>query len=231
MLKGKTQTPHSLTRMSSGLKAAALGASLIMLSACATTTPYQQASKAGAFDGYSETLIENDRARVSFGGNSLTDLETVENYLIYRTAEFTKERGYDYFTLIDSDLETDIRLRSRGSSFNRFGSNGFGRSGFSGSRFQTVGFGHRGFGNRGFSRRGFGRSGFGFGFNRFNNFDVREVKKYRAIAEVKLGKGPTPEDERSFDASEVIENLGPSIKYPDEGKAQAVTPETAANKI
>lgn len=220
MLKAKTLTPHSSGKLSASLKAAVLGASLIMLSACATTTPYQEASKLGAFDGYSQTLIESDRARVSFGGNSLTELETVENYLIYRTAELTKERGYDYYTLIDSDLEVDTRLRSSGSSFSRFGSSRFGTG------FNNVGFGRRGFGSRGFGRRGFG-----FGFNRFNDFDLREIKKYRAIAEVKFGSGPTPEDERSFDASEVIENLGPSIVYPEADKDQAVVPAVSGNNI
>ena len=56
-----------------------LAASVAVLAACATTTPYQPATKPGGFDGYSQTLLENDRARVAFGGNSLTDRETVEN--------------------------------------------------------------------------------------------------------------------------------------------------------
>lgn len=219
MLHVKTLTPHASGKVALGLKAAVLGASLLILSACASTTPYQEATKPGAFDGYSQTLIENDRARVSFGGNSLTELETVENYLIYRTAELTKERGYDYYTLIDSDLEVDTRLRSRGSSFSRFGSNRFG------SGFNTVGFGRRGFGSRGFGRRGFG---FGGGFN---SFDLHEIKKYRAIAEVKFGSGPTPDDERSFDANEVIENLGPTIVYPEVDGNQVVAPAVADNKI
>ena len=56
-----------------------LVASTAMLAACATSTPYQPASKPGGFDGFSQTLIENDRARVTFGGNSLTERDTVEN--------------------------------------------------------------------------------------------------------------------------------------------------------
>ena len=229
MFQIKNSMSRTSGKISLGLKAAVLGASLIVLSACATTTPYQQATKPGAFDGYSQTLIENDRARVSFGGNSLTELETVENYLIYRTAELTKERGYDYFTLIDSDLEVDTRLRSTGSSFGHSGFNtiGFGRRGFG-----RRGFRGRGFRGRGFAGRGFGRRGFGFGFGGgFNDFDLREIKKYRAIAEVKFGRGPTPDDERSFDAGEVIENLGPTIVYPEAVQGQAVTSEVATNKI
>lgn len=206
-------------KIPSGLKPIIIGASLLLFTACASTTPYQQASSVGAFDGYSQTLIEDDRARVSFGGNSLTELETVENYMIYRTAELAKERGFDHFTLIDSDLEVDTRLRSTGSSFNRFG------TGF------NSGFGSRRFGFNRFGSSRFGRRGFGFGFNRFNDFDVREIKKYRAIAEVKFGKGITPDDERSFDADQVIENLGPTIVYPDAENDQVITPEVSGNKI
>jgi hypothetical protein len=40
--------------------------------------------------GYSEQQIENNRFRVQFAGNSLTDRKTVETYLLYRAAELTK---------------------------------------------------------------------------------------------------------------------------------------------
>jgi len=61
-------------------------ASAAILSACATSTPYQPASTPGGFDGFSQTMIENDRARITFGGNSLTKRDTVENSLLYRAA-------------------------------------------------------------------------------------------------------------------------------------------------
>lgn len=213
-----------------------LVASAAMLAACATSTPYQPASKPGGFDGFSQTLIENDRARVTFGGNSLTERDTVENYLLYRSAEIAVERGFDHFTLVERDTEQNTRLRSTGSGFghglydpyfgysfyrpsygwsNRYAFSRFG--GFRGSRF-----GSRGFGGRGFGRRGFGRSSFGFGggFGHdpfFNNFDVREVTKYRATAEVKFGRGSKPtEKDNAFNAKEVLENLAPTITYPEQ---------------
>jgi len=60
-----------------------IAASALTLVACATATPYQPASKPGGYDGFSQQMIENDRARITFGGNSLTKRETVENYLLY----------------------------------------------------------------------------------------------------------------------------------------------------
>jgi len=213
-----------------------MAASAAILAACATSTPYQPASKPGGFDGFSQTLIENDRARVTFGGNSLTERETVENYLLYRSAEIAVERGFDHFTLAERDTEQKTRLRSTGSSFggglydpyfgysfyrpsfgwsNRYAFSSFG--GFNGSRF-----GHRGFGRRGFGRRGFGHSSFGFGgrFGHdpfFNDFDVREVTKYRATAEVKFGRGSKPSNkDNAFNAKEVLQNLAPTITYPEQ---------------
>ena len=199
-----------------------LAASVAVLSACATSTPYQAASKPGAFDGFSQTLIENDRARVSFAGNSLTERDTVENYLIYRAAELAVERGFETFALTERDTEEKTRLRTTGgSSFSRFNDPFFNYSFFNprfgwsrGTRFSSFGGFNRGFGfrNRGFSRFGGFGGGFGGGFN---NFDVREITKYRATAEVKFGRIAGSDGEHSFNAREVIENLGPSITYPE----------------
>ena len=193
--------------------------SLIVLGACATATPYQEASKPGKFDGFSQTVIEQDRARVSFAGNSITDRDTVENYLLFRAAELTVEQGYDYFTLQERDLEQITRLRSTGTTsafgnrrfFNHSGFspgfgwrsfNSFGGRGFRGSRFG-------GFGGSRFGRGGFGGHGFGGGF------DVREITKYRATAEIKFANGEKPaEQDNAFDARDVIHNLGPTIVYP-----------------
>lgn len=239
----KPFAPSASGKLPTGVKAAILGASVMILSACATTTPYQEATKPGSFDGYSQTVIENDRARVSFAGNSLTERETVENYLLYRAAELTSERGFDHFTLIESDTEKKTRLRSTGTGFSnggfgfhdpffrysyfspRFGWSRFGRfSSF--NRFGVSRFGGRGFGRRGFG----GRGGFGFGGG-FNSFDVREITKYRATAEVKFGRGAAPDEDRSFDAREVLQNLGPTIVYPEASQDKVITPEVVGNDI
>ena len=75
------------------------------LAACATPTPYQAAEDGR--QGYAQTQIETNRFRVSFRGNSLTDRETTENYLLYRAAELTLESGYDYFTVVTRATDED----------------------------------------------------------------------------------------------------------------------------
>lgn len=199
-----------------------MAASAAILAACATSTPYQPASKPGGFDGFSQTMIENDRARVTFGGNSLTERETVENYLLYRSAEIAVERGFDHFTLAERATEEKKRIQaspgaglydpyfgysfyrprygwSRGYAYSRFG-------GFYGAR-----------GRGGFGRRGFGY-GSPFGYDPFfDDYDVREITKYRATAEVKFGRGSKPYNkDNAFNAKEVLENLAPTITYPEQ---------------
>ena len=193
-----------------------VAASAVTLVACATATPYKPASAPGGFDGFSQQMIENDRARITFGGNSLTKRDTVENYLLYRSAEMAVERGFETFTLQERATEADTRVRVSpgiGSRFDPYFGYSFYRPAYGWSRPYAYsrfnGFGYR---------RGFGRSGFYDPFYDpfFNDFDVREVTKYRATAEVKFGRGSGGDDARTFNAREVLQNLGSSIEFPED---------------
>jgi hypothetical protein len=189
-------------------------ASAAILTACATATPYQPASQPGGFDGFSQTMIENDRARITFGGNSLTKRDTVENSLLYRSAEMALERGFDHFTLVERDVEENKRVRVIDNGFyDPYFDYSFFRPRYGWSR----GYRYSRFG--GFYRgRGFGRRGFYDPFRDpfFNDIDVREITKYRATAEVKFGKGATPDLDNAFNAREVLENLSGVIQFPEE---------------
>jgi len=193
--------------------------SALTLMACAPATPYHPASEPGGFDGFSQQLIENDRARITFGGNSLTNRETVENYLLYRSAEMAVERGFETFTLQERDLEADRNIRvTPGLGYDPYFGYSFYRPRFGWSRgyrySRFAGFSR----GRGFGRRGFGRSGF-FGASYdpfFDDFDVQEITKYRATAEVKFGRNISSEDTRTFNAREVLQNLSSTISFPEE---------------
>ena len=198
------------------LRNLALCASAAVLAACATATPYQPASQPGGFDGFSQTMLEADRARITFGGNSLTKRDTVENYMLYRAAETALERGYDWFELVERDTEAKTRRTvSPGfaSAYDPYFGYSFYRPRFGWSRpYRYSRFG-------GFNRyRGFGYRGFYDPFYDpfFDSYDVREITKYRATADVKFGSGPKPAGaDRAFDARQVLENLGPKIRLPE----------------
>jgi hypothetical protein len=90
-------------------------ATLVILSACATQTPYQPAEKRGA-EGYTETRLTDNRYRVTFTGNPVTPSETVKDYALLRAAEVTLQNGYDWFRLVNSDTDKKQRTTISGGS-------------------------------------------------------------------------------------------------------------------
>ena len=83
----------------SAIAAAAL---LLALAACTTPTPYQPlATGTPVSGGYSDQVLDSTHFRVSFRGNSVTSREQVETYLLYRAAELTAAKGFDWFEMAD----------------------------------------------------------------------------------------------------------------------------------
>lgn len=191
--------------MSKRSVAFALGLALAAgLAACATPTPYQpnvpgQASSGG----YSEIRIEPDRYRVNFAGNSLTSRQTVEAYLLFRSAELTVQTGHDWFAI--AERQTDRNSRTYVDTYPYAG--GWYGPGYMWWRPSWRYYGH-GYGWRGWDP-------FWGGPFWADQVDVRTVDKYEASAEIVMGKGPKPADDpRAFDARAVVENLRPHIQYP-----------------
>ena len=189
-----TLTP--LTRRFALAGAASL---MLALSSCAMPTPYAPASGTGyARTGYSDEQIETDRYRVSFAGNSITARDTVERYLLYRSAQLTVEKGFDYFVLVNRDTEKKSRTVVDSDPFYS------GPWGYWGPSWHYY-------------RRGFGWGIYDPFYDPFwdRSVDVRTIDKYEATAEVKLGKGPKPADDlHAFDARDVLAKLGPQIQMP-----------------
>ncbi len=188
-------------------RAAAIVASLALaglVSACATATPYQPNIPGQAVSGgFSEQRLESDRFKVTFAGNSLTSRDTVEAYLLYRAAELTVQQGYDWFTIVERDVERDRRTYVERDPFYRpwYGpSYGYWRPYW---RYYGGGFGWRTWDPY---------WGDPFWADRM---DVRTVEKFEATAEIVMRRGPKPADDaRAFDARGVMENIGPRVMRP-----------------
>lgn len=159
-----------------------------LLTACATATPYQPAVSDRY--GFEEQRIESNRVRITFRGNSVTDRETVETYLLYRAAELTLQNGQDYFIVANRDTEEHSQLRSTGPYRPRFA-------------FDYWYFSPR----RGWSPW----------YDPFwdEPTSYREVTRYEAVAEIAMFSGPKPADDpNAFDAREVQANLQGRIVRP-----------------
>lgn len=194
---------------------AALASSVVLVSACATQTPYRPAKGYGfSRTGFSEQQIEPDRFLVSFAGNSVTERETVEKYLLFRAAELTVQRGFDYFVTTQRETDRQSRLQST-PGFGGLGYGGLGFGGFGPGWGPAWSFYGRGFGARRFGGFYGGYGGFG-GFGGFgNDFDVRQIDRFEATAEIVMRRGPIPLDElRAFNARAIIDTVGPTVVLP-----------------
>ena len=136
---------------------------------------------------------------MSFSGNSLTSRETVELYLAYRAAELALANGYDTFTLVsrDTDRKSTVRMDSGPSPLPYWN-----------PYWRYYGpYGWRTYDP--WMEGPYGRQ----------SLEASTVEKFTASAEVVLGRGPKrADDPQAFDARAVIENLGPRIQRPDDGR-------------
>ena len=156
-------------------------AGLLLLGACAIETPYQPVE--GRY-GYGEQQIEQNRYRVTFAGNPSTPRETVQNYLLYRSAELTVEKGFDYFTIVERDVERDTRYFTQGF-------------------VDDFGFRDR------FRRQRFRRAF----FPSFFSANAYPVSEYSSIADIVLAEGENPADDTdAYDALDVLQQLQPLIR-------------------
>ena len=57
--------------------------------------------------GYSEEKILSNMYKVEFEGNQHSKPEMVQNYLMYRCAELTKENGFEYFAIVSEERHFD----------------------------------------------------------------------------------------------------------------------------
>ena len=173
-------------------------ASALALAACTTPTPYQPLiPNSKASGGYTDQQIEANRFRVTFAGNGMTSRETVETYLLYRAAELSLAKGYDWFQMAQRNTDRHS---------NTYVDQPFGPGpwGWWGPSWRY----HGGFGWRGWDPY-WGDPFWG------GNVDVTTVDRYEASAEILMGHGPKPADNpRAFDAREVVSNLQSRILMP-----------------
>lgn len=175
-------------------------AAALLLAACASTTPYQPID--GGRYGYDSTMIEADRARIVFRGNSLTPRQTVENYLLYRAAELTLEKGYDHFLTTDQAVQAETQVRQVGGVRPAFAGYYYPYGPlFYDFRFYSPVWGWRPYYDPFF----------------YDPINFREITQFEATAEIVMRRGEEPESNpNAYDAREVIRFLQDQIRLPEE---------------
>ena len=86
------------------------------LAACAQPAAYQPAERDNG-PGYTDQRLADNRYRVTFTGNGATRRETVENFLLLRAAEVTRDAGFAWFAFDDRDTEAKTTYRTMFTGF------------------------------------------------------------------------------------------------------------------
>ncbi|KEO91363.1 hypothetical protein EH31_01490 [Erythrobacter longus] len=185
---------------------AAIAGILATMGCAGSSTPYQPLSAGSRVSGgYSDLRIDETHYRVTFTGNRLTSREQVESYLLFRAAELTLLKGYDYFIIQDREVEHQIERQVRRDPFYDPWYAPYHTYWRPYWRYYRSGHGWYAW---------YPYYGDPFWADRYN---VRTIDRYEASADIILGKGDRPNGiVRSFDAREVSARLRPQIKYPSD---------------
>lgn len=175
---------------------AALGIA-VLVAGCASETPYQPINAGSQVSGgYSNVRLSPDRYRVMFSGNTMTSRQTVETYLLYRSAELTSQQGFDWFEMAERNTDRNTRT--------------YVDRPFSSGQYGWWGPAWR-------YRRGPGWTAWDpYRGDPFwgDTLDVRTVNQYEASAEIIMHRGSAPDQPRAFNARDILATLGPNIQQP-----------------
>jgi hypothetical protein len=169
-------------------KQVAIFSAFLAVSGCASPTVYRPAD-AEHHSGYSDEQLANNRFRVTFRGNSATVREKVEDYLLLRSAEVTRNAGFAWFVFDTRSTETKTTYHTDFAGWPGWG----------------PGWG-----------RGFGGYWHSWRYDAFGQ-DATSIPltRYEAYAEIVL---LTPDqakaDSHALRADDIIARLGPSAERP-----------------
>ncbi len=79
------------------------------------STKYQSVGFTG---GYSETALTENVFRVAFKGNGFTSRDKTIDFTLLRSAEVAKEKGYNYFVIMDSQNYSKIDVHKSRTTYN-----------------------------------------------------------------------------------------------------------------
>lgn len=169
------------------LAIAASGAAMLaLLASCASQPPYYGPKKPGETMGYTDTRLDQNRYQVTYSGNSATDRETVENFLLMRAAQVTLEAGFSHFVFDTRDTEARTTYYSSFTGWPGWPGFGWYRHTwpYDGGPFDMEG-------------------------------ESRPVIRFEAYAEiVMLTPAQAAKEPRAIDANQIVTRLGPTIAPP-----------------
>ncbi len=164
----------------------ALALVLVLIGCSGKPTPYQPKADR---TGYSQQQLDTQTWRVQFAGNIDTPRQTVENYLLYRSAEIMLFGGHEKFVMLEKDIERNVEYQDTGY------------------------YPHFGYG----LRRG-RRHGRHHGLRYYGPVYYSPLVSYSGTATIRIySGGPPPNNAPVYNAQEIVQQLGPTIVFPQAG--------------
>jgi len=156
-----------------------------VLTAGACATGYQRMSLTG---GYSDSQVDENTYSIVYRGNGYASQKTILKYLLYRCAEITTNKSYDYFVVVGGDVEEKINQIITPGSYSS--STSINMHSFGSSTSGTA------------STQG-----------NYEPQKTKEYRKYVVSAVIKIYRGDIPKDNaRAFNAKELTQVLEPYIR-------------------
>ncbi|MEE8535539.1 MAG: hypothetical protein V3S45_05790 [Kiloniellales bacterium] len=173
---------------------AALAVTVALAACAAEPTPYQPRTDG---TGYAEQQLDAQTWRVLFTGNAGTSRETVEDYLLYRSAEIMRAGGYETFVMLEKDVERTVDIYDIG--YGPYDNGRFWPHRGPHDPYDAPTWWHR------------------YGPRRYAS-----LTSYTAYATIRALPSsavevPPPGGAPVYDARELIRHLGPTIKPPQSG--------------
>ncbi len=164
----------------------ALALVLVLIGCAGKPTPYKPKADR---TGYSQQQLDAPTWRVQFAGNINTPRETVENYLLYRSAEIMLFGGYEKFVMLEKDIERNVEYRDTGY-------------------YPHFGYGlHHG-----------RHHGHHHGLSYYGPTRYSPLVSYSGTATIRIySGGPPPNNAPVYDAQEIVQQLGPTMVLPQAG--------------
>ena len=137
-------------------------------------SPYQPSGLGG---GYTDMALNQDTYFITFRGNGFTSAETVQSYVLRRSAELTLSKGYKYFviqnggTAVSSQVvQTPATVHTQ--TFGNFQGSGYGNTSY---------YGNSASGNYNFSGSGSSNS-----YTTINPGSQYEINRFKSGATIKM---------------------------------------------
>jgi hypothetical protein len=85
---------------------------LLLLSSCGPSKYMSKTDNFWGLYGYSDMPLDSTTYQVTYAGDQTVPADLVDRYALYRCAELTTSKGFNYFVILDKDADANTTTTS-----------------------------------------------------------------------------------------------------------------------